>query len=217
MVSKHYYRALAEATKHHEDNKTYSGKFLRPHAKTIKEIIDRLEVRTLLDYGCGKGIQYKWVAQEKDQHVPAGMTIEGFWGLKVRKYDPCYAPFAETPLGKGGFDMVICTHVLGSVPVVDLQHVVDELTFYGRKVVYIAEKIGPVRKQVFSEPELMPRWTAQQWAQNLNVMLAITRAWRNEVLPEVWLATREKDVDGGVQTKLQRVDIYESDKNPGRE
>lgn len=159
-----YLHCLAEARQHHAQSKTYSGKFLRPHAPLIKQLIDELGGATsILDYGCGKGAQYEWVSHGGDASIPQGMTIEQYWGVPVTKFDPAYPPFEVEPLDQQ-FDIVICTHSLGSIPVGDLPWVLMKLFHYARKAVYIAEKIGPVRKQVFSRPEEMPRWNADQWA-----------------------------------------------------
>ena len=71
------YHAALEASKQVHKGKQFTGKFLRPHAPFIKEIIDRLGCKTVLDYGCGKGQQYEWI-------IPStGQTIEQFWGVTV--------------------------------------------------------------------------------------------------------------------------------------
>lgn len=186
--SQHYYQCLEEAKAHHASSKTYSGKFLRPHAPFIKAIIDRLGCREVLDYGCGKGVQYQWVSHGDDASIPKGMTIEEYWGVKVTLYDPAYPPFAKAPTGH--FDLVICTHALGSIPVEDLPWAIDQLTTYADKAVYIAEKIGEVRKQVFTDPGRMPRWTAQQWRDFI--------AMRPHNGCEITVATRERRENGQV-------------------
>lgn len=183
-----YHRALLEAQRHHQSSKTYSGKFLRPHAPAIKEIIDRLGVKRILDYGCGKGEQYRWVSHGDDASIPKGLTIEGYWGISAWKYDPAWEPYSVPPVGE--FDLVICTHVLGSIPLPDLPAVRDEIFKLATKAVYIAEKLGPVRKQIFSRPGDMPRmWGRNLWKQFL------------ETHPghlEVHLSTRERLEDDSV-------------------
>lgn len=159
--SAEYFRCLQESVRHHANSKTYSGRLLRPHAPFIKEVIDRHGCKSVLDYGAGKGQQYTWVSHGGDASIPKGMTIEEYWGVSVTKYDPAWAPYSQEPTGR--FDLVICTHVLGSIPVTDLDWVVGRIFGYARKAVYIAEKIGDVHKQVFSQPDLMPRWSADQW------------------------------------------------------
>lgn len=183
--SPEYLAALEDSKRHHASSKTYSGKLLRPHAPVIKEMIDRLGCESILDYGCGKGSQYTWRNADPTGSIPVGMTIEEYWGVPVTKYDPAYPPFAAEPMVK--FDMVICTHVLGAIPTLDLPWVVDRLYSLSNKALYIAEKIAPVKKKVFQKPDLHPfGWNATRW------MTAIKR----EKPIEVVLSVREKCADG---------------------
>lgn len=196
-LSPEYHKALEEARAHHASSKTYSGKFLRPHAPFIRELICRLRAGSVLDYGCGKGAQYTWVSHGGDASIPEGQTIEHYWGVKVTKYDPAYPPFALEPVGK--FDLVICTHVLGSIPIADLPVIVRRIFNYAREAVYFAEKIGEVRKQVFSEPDKFPRnWNAEIWARFLSTFAG--------EFPEIeaHLATRTA-TDNGIQVKRVRL------------
>lgn len=196
MVSDAYHVALAEAREHHESSKTYSGKFLRPHAPFIKKIIDEEFILSILDYGCGKGKQYEWVSHGDDASIPKGYTIEQYWRQAVKKFDPAWPPFATPPAGK--FDLVICTHVIGSIPTVDLPAFVSRLFALANKHLYVAEKLGPVRKQVFSDPAGMPRgFSFEDWA----TLLGATRTldgWPGRIT----LATRER-TDAGVHVQRE--------------
>lgn len=185
MPSSTYFAALEDSKRHHALHKTFSGKLLRPHARFIKEIIDRLECKSVLDYGAGKGEQYRWRNEDSTGSIPVGMTIEEFWGVPVTKYDPAYPPFAAEPVGK--FDMVICTHTLGSIPVADLPWVIDRLHGFANKAIYIAEKIGPVKKKVIGNPTVHPfGWTAKKWVDAIK---------RDSAL-DVTFAVRERREDG---------------------
>lgn len=156
MPSDLYWKALAEAKAHHASSKTYSGKFLRPHKPFIGELIEQFDCKTALDYGAGKGVQYAWVD-------PAdGKTLEQAWGIEVEKYDPAWSPFEVEP--DGPFDLVICTHTLGSIPTVDHEWVIDHLLDTASKVLYIAEKIGPVKKRVHGDRVgFVNGWHRDQW------------------------------------------------------
>jgi SAM-dependent methyltransferase len=189
-----YQRALQECQQHHASSKTFSGRLLRPHAPFIKAIIDRLGCTSILDFGCGKGLQYEWVSHGDDASIPAGQTLETYWGVPVTKYDPAYPPFAAEPVGT--FDLVLCTHTLGSIPKADLPWVIDRLHALANKGLYVAEKLGPVHKTVVSQPELFPRgWTHAQWK------AAIKR--RNGL--EVTLSTRRSDPRLGTVVKRERL------------
>lgn len=200
-----YLKCLQEATEHHATSKTYSGKFLRPHAPHIKRLLETIYIKpgtqhTLLDYGCGKGSQYQWISHGEEASIPKGMRLAEFWNADVYLYDPAYPPFAKEPPAGQQFDVVLCTHVLGSIPVTDLPWVLRELLQRAKVYVYIAEKIGPVSKQVFSEPERMPRWSAQQWRDELAALVSKIRGGTDALYPRVWFATREK-TDEGVITE----------------
>jgi len=171
-----YFDALEASKAHHAGSKTFSGRFLRPHAPFIKEIIDRLGCTSVLDYGAGKGTQYEWVMPVR------GVTLEEFWGVPVTKYDPAWPPYAKEP--EGPFDLVLCTHVLGSIPLTDLPWVIDRLYALAARALYVAEKIGPLKKKVFSDPKAMPHdWRPEQWRESL---------YRRSRWQEVTLATRER-------------------------
>ena len=75
-----YKRALALTTEFHDrGGKTFSGQFTWKMKDYIKELIDQFGVKTLLDYGCGKGKQYLNVDPR------TGMDLERYWGVKSTK------------------------------------------------------------------------------------------------------------------------------------
>lgn len=158
--SEAYEKALEESRAHHASSKTFSGLFLRPHKPYIASIIDRTGAKTVLDYGAGKGLQYDWID-------PAdGKTLEQAWGVRVTKYDPAWPPFAAEPTGR--FDLVLCTHVLGSIPLADQSQALGRIWASARRAVYISEKLGPVKKNVLSSRELFPfDWSPEQWLAHL--------------------------------------------------
>ena len=172
--SKAYLRALEDSKRVAAAGKSFTGKFLRPHAGFIAEIAKRLNCRTVLDYGCGRGEQYSWVS-------PKGQTLLGAWGNPaLTLYDPAFPEFAKEPEGK--FDLVICTHCLGTIPKADLPWVIDRLYGFAGKAIYISERLGAPRKVLGDNGQrVSAEWTAKDWR------LALSRP--TEV--EVTLATRE--------------------------
>jgi hypothetical protein len=151
-----YFSGIREGEAHHAASKTYSGSLLRPHKPFIGGMIRRLGVRSALDYGCGKGLQYEWID-------PAdGKTLEQAWGVSVEKYDPCWPPFAREPAGQ--FDLVLCTHTLSLLPLQDLDLVIRRLFTLATKAVFIAEKIGIRKKAEVADPdERAIGWSGPQW------------------------------------------------------
>jgi hypothetical protein len=82
--------------------------------------------------------------------------------LEVRKYDPCYAPYAAEP--EGPFDLVICTHTLSLVPLHDLDWVLTRLYGFASKAVFVAEKIGGRKKAEVADPvERAIGWHVDRW------------------------------------------------------
>ena len=128
----------------------HEGMFLRPHAVPILGILRRLNCRSILDYGCGKGRQYAWRSHSDSTGVPRGLSLEEFWGVPVTKYDPAWPPFEAEPWGL--FGLVLCTHTLGSVPLEDLGWVIDRIYGFALEAVYVAEKIGLPGKRVLPVP-----------------------------------------------------------------
>jgi hypothetical protein len=151
--------AVEEGARHHAESKTYSGSLMRPHVPYLSEMISRLGVRSALDYGCGKGEQYRW----RDPHH-ANQTVEERWGFTVTKYDPCYPPYAAEPKGK--FDLVVCTHTISLIPLVDLDWALGRLFGFASKAVFIAEKIGSGKRkkgEIADPTERAIGWTVNQW------------------------------------------------------
>ena len=187
-LSKEYFIGVEEGRRHHASNKTYSGKLLRPHKPFLTEMVERLGAQSALDYGAGKGDQWTWVD-------PAdGKTIEQVWGFPVAKYDPCWPPFAAEP--EGTYDLVICTHTLALIPVVDLPKIMARLYAFANKGVFIAEKIGERKKGEVADPKKRAiNWTARDWLGWVGG-LAIGRPKIETVL-----STREQTARGVITTR----------------
>jgi len=113
---------------------TFPGKMLLTHASFIKEMIDRVGAKSVLDYGAGKGLGYSL----RDFELPDNIrvkSIQEYWGVdEIQCWDPSHAPFSALPTGT--FDAVICTDVLEHITEPDVPWVVDEMFSYARKLVY---------------------------------------------------------------------------------
>jgi hypothetical protein len=123
---------------------TFPGNSLLPHVARIGELIAATGAKTVLDYGCGKGLQYHpQKIMVNGQCVADG--IAEFWGVdEVRCYDPGYAPFRALP--EGSFDGVVCTDVLEHCPEQDLAWILDEIFDYARAFVYLNVACFPAKK-----------------------------------------------------------------------
>ena len=113
---------------------TYPGISLLPHVKRIKGLIDSTGARTILDYGCGKGMQYE---PHKLQVPGAGEwdSVIDYWDIdEVCCYDPCYERYSKLPQGK--FDGVISTDVLEHCIEDDIAWIVAEMFSYANYFVF---------------------------------------------------------------------------------
>ena len=125
---------------------TFPGQSLIPQASRIREHVLRTGARTLLDYGCGKGLQYQpmTVRQDSGGEWP---SIQAYWGVdSVTCYDPCYVPFNQLP--EGQFDGVISTDVLEHCPEEDIPWILDEIFRYSRRFVFANVACYPAKKRL---------------------------------------------------------------------
>ena len=114
-------------------SETFSGGSLSPHLKTVRRLVKDTGATSLLDYGAGKGSQYRVSPITVGGEQAA--SVQAYWGLdKLVCYDPGYAPFATLPTEQ--FDGVICTDVLEHIPDTDLPWILAEQFNYGRKFVF---------------------------------------------------------------------------------
>ena len=125
---------------------TFPGESLMRHIVRIKRLVEATAARALLDYGAGKGFQYRPQKIVVDGRHVADSVAE-YWDVdEVRCYDPGYAPLS--PLPRESFDGVICTDVLEHCPEEDLGWILDELFGYANKFVYLNVACSPARKSL---------------------------------------------------------------------
>ena len=107
------------------DRMWFPGKSVKHHLQDIKKIVDLHNAKTLLDYGCGQGLQYsKW-------------NMHNTWGgILPTCYDPAVEQFSEKPIGK--FDGVINTDVMEHIAEEDVEFVFKDIFSYADKFVYFS-------------------------------------------------------------------------------
>ena len=119
------YNELIELNKQeHFDPTAFTGQSLVNLICPIGNVLANMDCKTVLDYGCGKGM------------IQAYYHVDELWRVAYTGYDPCVPKFAKKPTGK--FDAVICTDVLEHVPEPDLSEwVLDEVFGYANKIVFV--------------------------------------------------------------------------------
>lgn len=105
----------------HKSPKMFRGASMKGHTEAVADIVNRYQLKTLLDYGSGKGEQYD------------KMHLHDRWGgIRPTCYDPGYPPIAEKPKGK--FDGVICLDVAEHIPEVGIDDFLRDVVGYADKV-----------------------------------------------------------------------------------
>lgn len=134
-TAEHY---LDEARKLHRKRKFWSGKKVLNKARMFREIIDKHDCRSVLDYGCGKGHQYIMNVPDTDQ------TFDQFLGVPITRFDPAVSHFSTKP--EGTFDLVICCDVVEHVHEEGHEWLVEDLYGYADKVLYVNAGLRPSKK-----------------------------------------------------------------------
>lgn len=123
---------------------TFDGRSLIAHVNTITQAVVRYELRSLLDYGCGKAVVYD-LAQAKARDGRKLRGLREIWGIDdIRLFDPGYAPFSEPPTGT--YDGVICTDVLEHCPEEDIDWIIEDLFGFARKFLFMTIACYPAEK-----------------------------------------------------------------------
>ena len=65
----------------------YNGKSTLIYAKLIKEIIEKNNIKTMLDYGCGKGFYYDNPFNSNGLNIK---SLRSYWKIDIDLYDPCF-------------------------------------------------------------------------------------------------------------------------------
>lgn len=112
----------------------YPGNELPNHINQIKALIDKLQIKSVMDYGSGKALNYARSVMDKNSNVIAN-SIPEYWGIDTLIcYDVGVEEFKTFP--EGQFDCVISTDVLEHIPQSDLYWTVEELFSKATKAVF---------------------------------------------------------------------------------
>jgi hypothetical protein len=122
---------------------TFPGKSLIPQAHHVRRLVQETGARSILDYGSGKGTQYR--PMPLAQNGECWQSMQEYWKVEgVSCYDPAYAPFSRLPSGR--FDGVVSTDVLEHCPEDDLEWIVAELFSFATRFVFASVACHPAAK-----------------------------------------------------------------------
>jgi hypothetical protein len=108
---------LEQAKLYHQEDKIWQGTSIINYIPKINQIIKDKDIKTILDYGCGKA-----------KHHPKE------WN--AIKYDPAIQDYQNKPQDK--YDLVISTDVLEHIPVENLKQTIEEIFGYSNKWVFVS-------------------------------------------------------------------------------
>lgn len=140
MTSEYYKQSVDLGTDFQKNNpKNWAGYDVVKYQKQIKDLVLKYDAKTILDYGCGKGLQYTDpLPYALGNEEPEWTTFDKWLGVTVYKYDPCVEEFKEPPPADMKFDGVICSQVLQTIPDQDLPWVAEKLQSYTNKFCFIS-------------------------------------------------------------------------------
>lgn len=106
----------------HKENK-FTGKSLKPHIDDITKLIKDLNIKSVLDYGCGGASHYQ------------GDELSKLWGdVEITLYDPYNDKYKTKP--NKFVDLVICTDVMEHIPEEDVRDVLIDIINYADRAIY---------------------------------------------------------------------------------
>lgn len=133
----------------------FPGTTVMHYKDLIGNIFKMYDVKTLLDYGCGKALAY--LKHEVDKQ----------WGVKATLYDPGLPCFEKGLDGDNTYDAVICVDVLEHVPEDEVDAVLRTIFNRANKVVIITFCNRPAKKTLpFANINAHCTQKDKQWWQN---------------------------------------------------
>lgn len=114
-------------------DQSFNGISTIPYAPVIKKIIDKNNLNSLLDYGCGKAeFYYKNFILDNLEYPP----FKKFWGIDIDLYDPGYKKYNHLDIKKR-YDIVICIDVLEHIPIEDIDYILNKLSSLTEKYIFL--------------------------------------------------------------------------------
>ncbi len=124
--------AVRKAKTYHRGNKTFTGLRTMHSFPSIRALCAAHAPATLLDYGCGKG--YQWRNRDIEFLGETLPSLAEVLGVTPTLYDPGLTKFSAKP--GGVYDAVIVIDALEYVPASHMDRVVTELFSYATRFVY---------------------------------------------------------------------------------
>ena len=157
VMSPYYTKSVEVGRQFQQQNKSWAGYDVVKYQNKIYDLVHRYNAKTILDYGCGKGLQYSeplTYGAEPGVELPKDkwQTFDQYLGVTVYCYDPCVEKFETPPPLDDRFDGVICTQVLNSIPDDDMPWVRNTLEKHATKFCFIGlnfQREAKVKKAMY--------------------------------------------------------------------
>jgi len=114
-------------------NEAYDGKSTLVFAKLIRDIIKKNQIKTMLDYGCGKALFYSKASKMHGEEIE---PLNDYWNIDIDLYDPCYQKNSYINETKK-YDLVISIDVLEHIPSQDIDWVLEKIISKAKKYVFV--------------------------------------------------------------------------------
>lgn len=154
-------RTLEKVREWHAGNKTFTGRRTMHSFPSLEALCGAYRPETLLDYGCGKGVQWSNRDIEFLGRVLPSLG-EALGGVRPTLYDPGVPEYEIAPVGL--FDCAIAVDVLEYVPEPDLPRVLAEIFGHASAFVYFHTSVTrPAKDCTPDEPwnRTAPWWVSQ--------------------------------------------------------
>ena len=109
----------------HEDPLVFGGDTTKSYVKEISQLITKFNASSILDYGCGKGLQY---TRDNLHHDYFNSIMPALFDIGVSEFEQ---------LPSGTFDAVISIDVLEHIPELQLEHVLKQIYSKANKCVFL--------------------------------------------------------------------------------
>ena len=117
---------------HDEENTYYPGNSLKRQVRHIIDLVQDTKAETLLDYGCGRGLQYT----EWNHHKEWG-------GIMPSLYDPAVKEHEDLP--KGPFHGIFSTDVMEHIPKEHLPETMENIFSRAERFVFLGIATFPAK------------------------------------------------------------------------
>ncbi len=157
----------------HEENPNYGGHGDR-YAKIVKKLVESKGIKSVLDYGCGKG------------------ALASVLDFPIWEYDPCIKGKEATPRPA---DLVVCTDVLEHIEPEHLPGVLEDLVRVTRMTGFFAIHTQASCKTLADGRNThLIQWSKEHWRETLAKYFQITMCTQIKDTPIVYIVVIPKNV-----------------------